>query len=505
MDTKTLMIQGTGSHVGKSVIVAALCRIFSNEGIRVAPFKSQNMALNSFITKDGGEIGRAQAVQAQAARIEPSIHMNPILLKPSADSIAQVIIRGKPYANMSAIEYQSKRLSMMNIIAESLNELKENYDLIIIEGAGSPAEVNLQDTDIVNMRTAEIADAPVFLVGDIDKGGVFASLIGTIHLLNESDKSRIKGFLINKFRGDLNILKPGLDFLENKTGIPVAGVVPYFRDIWIEEEDTIPFEKNKDKNSSKVNIAAIRLPHISNFTDFDVFLNDNQINFFYTTNINELESADAIIIPGSKSTISDLNYLKKNGIVNKIIEKNKKGTPIIGICGGYQMLGKNIYDPSNTESKESSVDGIGLLNVKTTFSSDKTTCQIEACLNKKETIFGDSDQIKLKGYEIHMGNTERLNGLSSVFKIIKRNGNETTVEDGAINEDNSVIGTYIHGIFDNDLLRNNFINNLLKLKGVNEDFKNKSLCKEEQFDKLAEIVEENIDMGLIKKVLSHKS
>ncbi|MBI4743806.1 MAG: cobyric acid synthase [Actinobacteria bacterium] len=426
------MIQGTGSHVGKSVIVAALCRIFSNEGIRVVPFKSQNMALNSFITKDGGEIGRAQAVQAQAARIEPSIHMNPILLKPSADSVAQVIMRGKPYANMSAIEYQNKRLSMTGVIAESLNE-------------------------------------------------------------------------INKFRGDLNILKPGLDFLEDKTGIPVAGVVPYFRDIWIEEEDTIPFEGNKNKNSSKVNIAAIRLPHISNFTDFDVFLNDNQINFFYAANINELESADAIIVPGSKSTISDLNYLKKNGIVDKIIEKNKKGVPVIGICGGYQMLGKNIYDPLNAESKESSVDGIGLLDVKTIFSSDKTTCQVEAYLNKKETFFGDLKQAVLKGYEIHMGNTERLNGFSHLFKITKRNWNETAIEDGAISQDGSVAGTYIHGIFDNDLLRNNFINSLLKLKGINEDFKNKSLCKEEQFDKLAEIVEENIDMNLIRKVISYKS
>ncbi|HHW47644.1 MAG TPA: cobyric acid synthase [Clostridiaceae bacterium] len=497
------MIQGTASSVGKSLIAAGLCRIFRQDGYRVAPFKSQNMALNSFITSEGKEMGRAQVVQAEAAGIEPSVEMNPILLKPTTDKKAQVIINGKVYGNMSAAEYHEFKPQLAEMVRSIYNGLAEKYDIIVIEGAGSPAEINLRDKDIVNMGMAEIADAPVILVGDIDKGGVFASLAGTMLLLTEAEKARVKGVIINKFRGDIKILEPGIKMLEDIIKVPVLGVIPYTR-LNIEDEDSLAerFNQKMDANCMETDIAVIKLPHISNFTDFNALENINGARVRYVERAEDLGNPDMVILPGSKNTIEDLLFVRKSGIENAIYRLYRAGTVIFGICGGYQMLGTEIADPFHTESNIEKIAGIGLLNMKTVFRKEKVTTQVKASITGNDGILEGLDGTVVEGYEIHMGTTEYLEGCSPYLTISSVLGQHAVKVDGVRNGD--VLGTYIHGIFDNMDFTMGLINNLRKRKGLGKAdgiVRSFREFKEEQYDKLADLLRNNLDMERIYKII----
>lgn len=499
---RSLMIQGTASHVGKSVLVAAFCRILRQDGYNVAPFKAQNMALNSFITKDGREMGRAQVVQAEAAGLEPEIDMNPILIKPNTDIGAQIIIHGRVYKNMSACLYHNFKKDALGFVKESFRRLSEKYDFIVIEGAGSPAEINLRENDIANMGMAEIADCPVVLAGDIDRGGVFASLIGTMELLTEEERHRVKGFIINKFRGDISLLNPGLKFLEKRTGIPVLGTIPYFKDIYIQEEDSVSLDRLMigTNKSGKVDIAVIYLPHISNFTDFDPFEREPDVNLRYVVPGGAIGDVDVIIIPGSKNTIDDLNYLYNCGYAGEILRHYKKGGAVVGVCGGYQMLGECIADPYRVETSLGKISGMALLPVRTSIEKEKVTCQVRAKIHPLNRFFKNTGE--LRGYEIHMGLTD-FHGERCMFEIIERGGSSTSVPDGFISENGKVWGTYIHGIFDNDGFREEFISRIKLAKGLPVAARSESETdasfnfqefKETQYDRLATLVRRNIDM-----------
>jgi adenosylcobyric acid synthase len=537
---KALMIQGTGSGAGKSLIVTALCRIFRNEGINVAPFKAQNMALNSYVTVDGGEIGRAQALQAEAAKIEPAVDMNPILLKASGDMGSQVIMHGKVHSTMKAQKYYSLKKIAWKAVTDSYNRLSMNHELIIMEGAGSPAEINLMDFDIVNMMPAKHAGAPVFLVGDIDRGGVFASIYGTVKLLGR-DSRYIRAFIINKFRGDMGILAPGLEMIKDKTGKPVIGVLPYIKDIGLPEEDGLSLQeisnfKLQSSNSEKIKIVIIKLQYISNFTDFDPFLYEPDVDLIYSNNPADIENAFIVIIPGSKNTVKDLLLLKERCLDRSIKRAYEKGIQIIGICGGYQMLGKKIYDPYGVESPHKKVDGIGLLNIETTLERTKVTSQVEAEIahsswlklahcsllmdaNKSYELSAMSQEPNyklsamrhqpLKGYEIHMGTSKGDIGL---FRI-NRSSNPPSppfskggmggfdVLDGSLR--GNCWGSYLHGIFENDLLRRSVINHSRQKKGLKLLNTHIDYCKikDAAIEKLADIVKENMDIDFIKKVI----
>ena len=440
MSAKTLMIQGTASSVGKSVMVTALCRIFRQDGFKVAPFKAQNMALNSFVTREGGEIGRAQAVQAEAAGIEPSVDMNPVLLKPEAEAKSQVIVLGKVAKNLEASHYYDYTPHLLEVIEDSLNRLRSTYDIVVIEGAGSPAEINLKEREIVNMRVARMANAPVLLVGDIDRGGVFASIIGTLELLTQEERDLVKGLVINKFRGDLALLKPGVDFLEKRTDKPVLGVIPYFRGINIAQEDSVYLDEKPMVSSNRgLNVAIIRLPHISNYDDFDP-LEEMDCTVRYISEPSELGNPDLIILPGTKSTIADLNYLRQQGLAQAVIQQAKASTPLIGICGGYQMLGKTINDPHKVESSESSVAGLGLLDIKTTFGQIKTTTQIGAKVVANKGLFEGLKGVEITGYEIHMGQTRGQNH-APAFQVVETPQGKADYFDGAVSDDCLIFGS----------------------------------------------------------------
>lgn len=493
----SLMLQGTASHVGKSIIVAALCRIFKETGLKVSPFKAQNMALNSFVTLDGGEIGRAQAFQAEASGNLPEIDMNPILLKPTSDIVAQVIIHGKIYGNMKADEYHKFKKEAKKYVMESYTRLAQKNDVLIIEGAGSPAEINLKENDIANMGLAEMVDAPVVLIGDIDRGGVFASLVGTMELLSHSERNRVKGFIINKFRGDLELLKPGLDFLEHKTGLPVIGVVPYLKDIKLPDEDSLALEKGqRARGKGGINISIIKLPRISNFTDFDPFKFEPDVAIRYIATPEELEGADIIIIPGSKNTLEDLVWLWDSGIANGIINHANNGGRIVGICGGFQMLGKLIKDPHCMESNLCKTKGLGLLNVETILEKEKKVYQVKAAIQSG----GRGQGAGVTGYEIHIGRTTIKGNPFSI--IINRNGSSVEIEDGNISDTGKIWGTYIHGIFDNDGFRTQFLNKSRIEKGFSihkaVSFKDK---KDEAIKRLAEVVAENINMQRLYEIM----
>ena len=516
--TKAIMIQGTGSGAGKSLITAALCRIFSDQGINVAPFKSQNMALNSAITAEGGEIGRAQALQARAARLEPTNDMNPILLKVSGESGSQVIIHGKVHATMKAREYYAFRDEAWKFVAESYKRLSQKHDLIVIEGAGSPAEINLMDVDIVNMTMAKHAKAPVLLVGDIDKGGVFASLFGTVKLLGR-DSRYIKGFVINKFRGDRAILDPGLDMIHERTGKPVIGVLPYIHDMGLPEEDGLALAKrsgvrSQESGARTIRVVVVRLKYISNFTDFDPFALEPGVEVVYSENPAEIENADLVIIPGSKNTVTDLLLLKEKHLDHSIKKAYEKGAQVIGICGGYQMLGRRINDPHGAESHNKSVDGIGLLNIETLFAKEKTTCRVEAEVLKGFRGQGPGssmDQGALKGYEIHMGTSTGDIGLFRVTRVSQsamvtdhdvRNPKSEIVLDGSKNK--NCWGTYIHGIFDNDSFRQGIINQVRTAKGLSPFNSQVSYgeSQEQALDRLAAMVRDNLDMDFIQRMIA---
>jgi adenosylcobyric acid synthase len=505
------MIQGTTSDAGKSLVAAALCRILSKKGIRVAPFKGQNMALNSFATLDGGEIGRAQALQAEAAGIEPTVDMNPVLLKPTGNATSQVIVRGKPQKTLTARDYYREKSDLVEIVRNSLDLLREEYDVVIIEGAGSPAEINLRDEDIANMGVAKMADSPVLLVGDIDRGGVFASLVGTLELLDDSEKRLVKGLIINKFRGDATLLDPGIAFLRERTGLPFLGTIPYIADLKIDSEDSLAFDGANFKKAhigllneqdNKLDIAVIKLPHISNFTDTDALSNESCVNLRYIELGSPIGKTDCIIIPGTKSTIADLQQLKETGTAAEIVALYRRfGVPVIGICGGYQMLGRSIEDPYLVESRVASIKGLGLLDCKTVMTENKVTEQVAAEIRTPRVsgILKSAEGLPVDGYEIHMGETIVGPGSAAAINIIKR-GNETcAVCGGVISPDGAVLGTYLHGLFDNDGLRKAIINYLAKRKGitVSGDSVSYREFKNAQIDRLASIVESSLDMEYV--------
>lgn len=510
MKSNCIMLQGTGSHVGKSVLVAALCRIFLQDGYKVAPFKSQNMALNSYVTRDGGEMGRAQVVQAEAAGLAPSVLMNPILLKPTGQATSQVIVMGRPVGNLSAKEYHEKyNIQAIGVVESALNQLKSEYDLVVIEGAGSPAEVNLQATEIVNMRIARMADCPVFLVADIDKGGALASVVGTLELLDPEDRARVAGVIINKFRGDIKLFYPAVDFLEEKTGVPVLGVVPYFQGFRVQEEDTIPEDTLKAGRvavEDKLDVVVINLPHISNFTDFDPLEDEPDVQLRYVSKGNKLGNPDMIIIPGSKNTIHDLVYLEKSGLFDQILEQETRGIPIIGICGGFQILGSELHDPLHTESDIDSIKGLGLLKMTTTFDPDKITTQVQAETIGSGPLLGGVKGAKVAGYEIHMGRSELGEGLEPAFRIFERSAKGVDILDGAVRPDGMVFGTYIHGIFDNDTFRRHVIDTMRERKGWGPLSDIEILTVHEQrekdFNKLADVVRTSLDMDKVYHIMN---
>ncbi len=500
MPAKTLMIQGTASSVGKSILVTALCRIFRQDGLSVAPFKSQNMALNSFVTREGGEIGRAQVVQAEAAGIEPSVDMNPVLLKPEADARSQLIVLGKLSKSISAGNYYRHTPYLLEIVESALNRLRSAYDMVIIEGAGSPAEINLKEREIVNMRIARMARAPVLLAGDIDRGGVFAALVGTLELLDESERNHIKGFIINKFRGDLRLLQPGLELLEKRTSKPVLGVVPYFRDITIAQEDSVYLEERQENPlSAGLDIAIIRLPHISNYDDFDP-LEEEGCHVRYVGHPSQLGTPHLIILPGTKSTTSDLFYLWQSGLAESILRQAREGRPVVGICGGYQMLGKSLHDPESVESTEGSALGLGLLDVVTTFISQKETTQVRARVVADRGLLEGMKGQELVGYEIHMGQTRR-EGSMSPFHVFETPDGEVDYFDGTLNAQGTVLGTYLHGLFHNLSFRRTLLNSLRRYHGLPERWGEVVVEKETQYDKLAELVRHSLDIAAIYKIV----
>lgn len=501
MKSKCIMVQGTASSVGKSIITAGLCRVFTQDGYRVAPFKSQNMALNSYITREGKEMGRAQVVQAEAAGIEPCVEMNPILLKPTTDRKSQVILNGEVHGNMSAQEYHEYKPQLAEMVGSIYHGLAAKNDIVVIEGAGSPAEINLRDKDIVNMGMAEIADAPVILVGDIDKGGVFAALAGTLLLLTEEERKRVKGVVINKFRGDLAILKPGLQMIEEIIHVPVLGVLPYTK-LQIEDEDSLAekFSQLHASPSGEIDIAVVKLPHISNFTDFNALEHRKGVRVRYVEQPEELLQPDILLLPGSKNTMEDLLHLRKNGMEAEIQRLHAKGTIIFGICGGYQMLGKEIHDPHQTESGLLHMEGMGLLDIKTVFGQKKVTTQVEGAVCDESGLLQGLKDTEIRGYEIHMGTSEYGEDCIPYLTISKVLEEEGSWTGGVRNAAGNVFGTYIHGIFDNTAFTSGFLNNVRKSKGMEEaqgeemDFK---AFKELQYNQLAELIRQNLDMKVI--------
>ena len=486
--SKVIMIQGTMSNAGKSLIATGLCRIFKQDGYRVAPFKSQNMALNSYITKEGLEMGRAQVMQAEAAGMEPSVHMNPILLKPTNDVGSQVIVNGEVLGNMSARDYFAYKKKLIPDICKAFQELEKQADIIVIEGAGSPAEINLKKDDIVNMGMAKLVDAPVLLVGDIDRGGVFAQLLGTLMLLEEEEKERVKGLIINKFRGDKTILDPGIEMLEERGKVKVTGVVPYMQ-LSIEDEDSLSAQL-ENKETGLIDLAVIRLPRISNFTDFNVFEQLPDVSVRYVTSVKELGNPDMILIPGSKNTIGDLQWMRQNGLEAKI-KKMSGQIPIWGICGGYQMLGMSIEDPYGVEQSCKEIRGMELLPEHTVLMPEKTRKQVSGTFYDFEGLFAPLSGKEYSGYEIHMGKTQEIRNLVGDMQ-------------NARNKTENVYGSYVHGVFDKGSIAEDIVRILAKRKGISWEAKEHydyAAFKELQYDRLADGLRAHMDMEYVYSIL----
>lgn len=473
---KYIMFQGTASNVGKSILTTALCRIFFQEGYKVTPFKSQNMSNNSFVTADGLEMGRAQVAQAEAANIAPNVLMNPVLLKPTGNATSQVIINGRPVGIMSAAEYHTGYAKTAFEAAKiAMKRLADEFDIIVVEGAGSPAEVNLKANDIVNMSVAKHLNAPVILVADIDRGGCLAAVVGTLELLDEDERALVKGVVINKFRGDVKLFLPAVDFLERKTGKPVLGILPYIEKIGVDDEDSVSIDE-KISSGGEISVAVIRLNKLSNFTDFDSLAGESDVNLYYAKSADELETADLIILPGSKNTSEDLIWLKENNFVAQIVKK-----PVIGICGGFQMLGRKLFDPAKTESSHVELDGLNLLPLETTFAENKFTRQVTVDADF-EFLGSHIHAENLDGYEIHSG----VSNISEKF---------VTAE--------NVLGTYVHGIFDNDNFRRQILNAIRRKKNLPPlaVSKNYRAEKQKSYERLAKIVRENLNMELLRQII----
>ncbi len=501
------MVQGTSSHAGKSVLVAALCRIFAQDGWRVAPFKSQNMSLNSYVTAEGGEMGRAQVLQAQAAGIPPHTDMNPILLKPTSEKGAQVVLNGRVAGHLEAGDYHRVKPDLLPHALAALDRLRSRHEIVVLEGAGSPAEVNLKDRDIVNMSMAVAAEAPVLLVGDIDRGGVFASLVGTLELLEPGEREMVAGLVINRFRGEEELLRPGLGFLERRTGKPVLGVIPYIRDLGLEEEDSVNLEERDDgrrrpSSLDRLDLAVIRLPYISNATDFQPLERESGAEVRYVEDPRHLGVPDCVFLPGSKSVGSDLSFLRRSGLAAALMRLAVNGVPVVGICGGYQILGRSIEDPEGVEFGPGRVEGLGLLPVDTVMARDKQTHQVKAVAGMEVPWLGLSpSHPPLTGYEIHMG-ISRVEGGTPLL-IVERDGKRVKVEDGAVHEELPVFGCYLHGIFENPHLRKAFLNHLRRLRGLEPlgDSGEWDSQRERCLDRLAEVVRGSLDMERIYSLL----
>ncbi|MFJ2974321.1 cobyric acid synthase [Kluyvera sp. NPDC087067] len=498
--TQAIMLQGTASDVGKSMLVAGLCRIFYQDGLRTAPFKSQNMALNSGITPDGKEMGRAQIFQAEAAGIAPDVRMNPVLLKPTSDRKAQIVLMGEVASNMDAVSYHDYKPKLREQILSVYQSLAQEYDVLVLEGAGSPAEINLRDRDIVNMGMAEMAQCPVILVADIDRGGVFAAIYGTLALLQDHERGRVKGVIINKFRGDVALLYSGIEQIEALTGVPVLGVMPWL-DVDLEDEDGVALQKGKYRHIAQreIDVAVVQLPHISNFTDFNALAAQPDVRVRYVRHAEDLAGADLIILPGSKNTLGDLLWLQDSALAHGILQAQRQGVPVLGICGGYQMLGDTLID--EVESGLGTLPGLGLLNTVTRFAPQKTTTQATAELNGAlPGLLASASGMALRGYEIHMGETTLQEGAQALMLLCK-NGKYSA--DGAVSEDGLVFGTYLHGLFDSDAFTRALVNALRERKGLaalDADF-HYARYKMQQFDILAESMRQHIDIKRIYEIM----
>jgi adenosylcobyric acid synthase len=493
------MIQGTGSGVGKSIITAALCRSFYREGHKVAPFKAQNMSLNSYVTKEGGEIGRAQVYQAEACGIAPHVAMNPILLKPSADNNSQVIVMGKVRGQRNAKDYYAERPNFVREVAEAFDTLKDNYELIIMEGAGSPAEINLRQHDMVNMAMAEMADAPVLIIGDIDRGGVFAWMKGTLDLLSESEQNRVHGFIINQFRGDLELLKPGLKQFEEMTGKPVLGVIPFDKELFVDEEDAIPHHSSPflSNGPNVVDVAIVQLPHIANFTDFSPLLADPGVAVRYVRSPVQAGSPDLLILPGTKNTIGDMQFMQSMGWDRFAQSYQQNGGLILGVCGGFQMLGTRLSDPNHIESDIEEIEGLGFIQATTIMEHEKTT-QRRIRPTLPSSIFQQG--LEVDGYEIHSGQTTFEKGYPLLFEAEE---NDCPHSLGLCNEEGNVIGTYLHGFLDNDPIREGFLNYIREKRDLPQakDNFNYREFRSRQLDRLADLVTQSINMNEVKRII----
>jgi len=505
---RVLMVQGTASDVGKSLIVAALCRIFSQDGLAVAPFKSQNMSLNSYVTPDGKEIGRAQGMQADACGVPATTDMNPILLKPSSDRASQVVVHGKPYRTMDAFSYRKDYLEEAGAIArEALGRLRSRFDAVVLEGAGSPAEINLKDRDIVNMRLAGWADSPVILVADIDRGGVFASIVGTLELLEPEERDRVEGFVINKFRGDVELLRPGLDWLEKRTGKPVLGVIPYLDGLLLEAEDSLSERPGVVRGDADdvLDVAVIRYPRRSNFTDIDPLFAEKDVSVRYVTKMDEFGAPDAVILPGSKNTAEDLLFLRGGYLDRLLLQHRERGGWLAGICGGYQMLGERLTDPEGVESEHRVLPGLGLFPMRTAFAAEKTTERVAGVAKGWPDGEAEAPVHEIEGYEIHMGVSSFSGDVDRPMTVsATRDVAGEARSEGARSADGRVWGTYIHGILHNDAFRRDWLNAVRKAKGWKpiEGETAFSRMRENEFDRLADHVREHLDMDAVYRILN---
>jgi len=496
------MIQGTASAVGKSVLATAICRLFARAGYRVAPFKSQNMALNSSVTVDGGEIGRAQAAQAEAASVEPTVDMNPILLKPEADDRSQVVVLGRPVASATFGEYARMKPRLLDLVRESLERLRRAHDVVIVEGAGSPAEINLYEGDIVNMRVARLADAPVLLVGDVDRGGVFAAFVGTLALLPAEDRARIAGFIVNKLRGDARLLAPGLGELTARTGVPVLGVVPYIAESLVPAEDSLSLEDlERGHGAAALQVAVARLPWIANFDDFEPLAREPGVRVRLVSRPEQLADAALIVLPGSKNTAADLGWLRDRGLADAIVAAAAAGRPIVGICGGYQMLGLAVHDPDAVESPATTTAGLGLLPVVTRLEREKTTVRVRGRVTADAGPFGLAAGADLDAYEIHVGRTD-VRTARRPFRILARRSREMDECEGALNKNGNVVGTYLHGLFANDALRRALLRSVAARAAVAADPRwGIESSATARYDRLADVVGATCDLGSIGKLV----
>ncbi len=517
------MVQGTSSSAGKSLLVTALCRIYARRGIKVAPFKAQNMSNNAAVCADGSEIGRAQALQAAAAGLAPTVDMNPVLIKPEADSRSQVILMGRPWHTLEAKNYYEKKAILWEYVTAALDRLRDAYDLVIVEGAGSAAEINLRRGDIVNMAVARYAQSPVLLIGDIDRGGIFAQLLGTLWLLDPDERALVRGLVVNKFRGDLSLFSDGVQILEEKGGVPVLGVVPYLRNLNLPDEDAVSVEdasrkskefeprrhgdtEEKHKNlrdsappwlGSSIDIAVLALPRISNFDDFDPLKAESGVTLRYVSSAAEFGTPSAVIIPGTKSTIADLDWLRQTGLAESVTKFAKNGGAVVGICGGYQMLGEAIADPHHVESKVEHTASLGLLPVRTEFSKEKATFQAQARINYQRGWMARLDESTVSGYEIHMGETPSQ---TAWLEIISRNGQPVKVVDGSVSSDGKIWGCYLHGIFVNDEFRHAWLESL----GWERRASSQSEIFNQSLEMLADAVEGALNMDLLEKIIWDK-